>query len=54
MDKRDFTVIENEKTVEKKVEKKSTGRSTNPILKKFTEFHRENCGKFTVKDILKK
>lgn len=54
MDKRDFTVIERETTkTEEKVQKK-TVLQTNPIVKKFVEFHHENIGKFNVKDLFKK
>lgn len=53
MDKREFTVIENETKVEEKIEKKSV-LQTNPIMKKFVEFHQENIGKFSVKDLFKK
>ncbi len=54
MDKREFTIIENKtETVEKHTEKKSS-RQTNPIAKKFLEFHNENIGKFSVKDLFKK
>lgn len=48
---RDFKVIENEKLKEKSV-KKSV--QTNPIAKKFVEFHHENPEKFSVKDLFKK
>lgn len=54
MDKREFTVIENDIKVEEKIEKKSVIHATNPIVKKFAEFHRENLGKFSVKDLFKK
>ena len=53
MDKREFTVIENETTADEKTEKKSVRHSTNPILKKFVQFHKENLGKFSVKDLFK-
>ncbi len=53
MDKREFTVIENETKTEEKVQKK-TVLQTNPIVKKFVEFHQENIGKFSVKDLFKK
>lgn len=55
MDKRDLTVIENKSMTEK-----STGvevvkkLQTNPIVKKFTEFHYEKVEKFTVRDLFKK
>ncbi len=48
MDKRDLTVIENTQITEK-VEKK-TSRQTNPIAKKFVEFHNEK-EKLRVKDL---
>ncbi len=54
MDKREFTVIENKTKTEEKVEKKSVLHSTNPIVKKFVEFHKENIGKFSVKDLFRK
>ena len=50
MDKRDFTVIENETTVKEPVK---VIRQTNPIVKKFVEFHKENPKKFSVKDLFK-
>ena len=53
MDKRDFTVIENKNKIEKKKVEKPTSRQTNPIAKKFLEFHNENLGKFNVKDLFK-
>lgn len=53
MDNREFTVIENETKTEEKVQKK-TVLQTNPIVKKFAEFHQENTGKFSVKDLFKK
>lgn len=54
MDKREFTVIENKtKTDEKPIEKK-VSHQTNPIAQKFLEFHKENLGKFSVKDLFKK
>lgn len=53
MDKREFTVIENEIKTEEKVQKKPN-LQTNPIVKKFVEFHKENMGKFSVKDLFKK
>lgn len=53
MDKREFTVIENKTGIEEKIEKKSILHS-NPIAKKFLEFHKENSGKFSVKDLFKK
>ena len=54
MDKKEFIVIENktksdEKTIEKKV-----SHQTNPIAKKFLEFHKQNLGKFNVKDLFRK
>ena len=53
MDKREFTVIDNETKTEEKVQKK-TVLQTNPIVKKFVEFQQENIGKFSVKDLFKK
>ncbi len=49
MDKRDFTVIENEKITERE-EKHSV--HTNPIAKKFVKFHNEK-EKFSVKNLFK-
>ena len=54
MDKRDFTVIENKTKADEKIEKQSVRHATNPIMKKFAEFHRENIGKFSVKELFKK
>ena len=54
MDKREFTVIENETTADEKIEQKSVRYSTNPIVKKLAEFHLQNAGKFKVKDLFKK
>lgn len=56
MDKRDFTVIENETKADEKVQEKELkpSRATNPIAKKWVEFQRENIGKFSVKDLFKK
>lgn len=54
MDKRDFTVIENVTKADEKIEKKSVHHSTNPIMKKFVEFRKENLSKFSVKDLFKK
>ena len=51
MERRDFTVIDNEKT-EQEV-KKTVVRQTNPIMKKFVQFHNEKANKFSVKDIFK-
>jgi hypothetical protein len=47
MDKREFTVIENE--TKKEVRK---SHATNPIAKNFDKFH--NDKKFSVKDLFKK
>ncbi len=53
-DDKQLRVIESEKTAEKNNPvTKATGH-TNPILKKFLEFHHENSGKFSVKDLFKK
>lgn len=56
MDKRDFTVIENETKADEKVQKKELkpSRATNPIAKKWVEFQHEKIGKFSVKDLFKK
>ena len=50
MKKRDFTVIENEVLAK---ETKQVSRHTNPIAKKFAEFHNEK-EKFSVLDLFKK
>ncbi len=52
MDKRDFTIIENNPETKKKAENKKI-RQTNPIAKKFVEFYNENPVKFTVRDLFK-
>ncbi len=54
MDKRDFTVIENKTKTEEKQAEKKVSRQTNPIAKKFLEFHNEKLDKFSVKDLFKK
>ncbi len=54
MDKRDLTLIENQTKVEEKTSEKKVLRQTNPIAKKFVEFHQENLSKFSVKDLFKK
>ena len=51
MDKRDFTVIENETKVQEPV--KTVSRHTNPIAKKFVEFRNEK-EKFSVRELFKK
>ena len=52
---RNLTVIESVKTeTETKVAKKKVSWQTNPIAKKFLDFHRENAGKFSVKDLFRK
>lgn len=53
MDKRDFTVIENKTKSENKVSVDKQIRQTNPIMKKFAQFHNENVGKFSVKDLFR-
>lgn len=53
MDKRDFTVIENETKLDEKKETKEI-RHTNPIVKKWVEFQQGGAGKFSVKDLFKK
>ena len=50
MDKRDFTLIENET----KIKEKPATHQTNPIAKKFLEFHKEKIDKFSVKELFKK
>ena len=55
MDKREFTVIENKSKIEEDIiVEKKTSLQTNPIAKSFVEFHQENLGKFSVKDLFKK
>ena len=49
MDKRDFIVIE----TKTKEPAKAVSRQTNPIAKKFVEFHNEK-EKFSVKELFKK
>jgi hypothetical protein len=49
MDKREFTVIENET---KKSEQKQIAHATNPIARKFDKFHNEK--KFSVRDLFKR
>lgn len=54
MDKRDLTVIENKSMAEKSSEVKNRRKlQTNPIVKKFVEFHNEKAESFTVKDLFK-
>ncbi len=54
MDKRDLTVIENKTMTDEKQSEKTVSHQTNPIAKKFVEFHKENMSKFSVKDLFKK
>lgn len=56
MDERKLRVLERTKTETKVEEKKDvkTSRHTNPISKRLVEFHHEQAGKFSVKDIFKK
>lgn len=52
-DERNLTLIESAKTevsVEKPVK---TSKQTNPIAKKFLEFHNSKAEKFKVKDLFK-
>ena len=51
MDKRDFIVIENETKTKEPV--RTVSSQTNPIAKKFVEFHNEK-EKFSVKELFKK
>lgn len=51
MDKREFTVIDNKTKIEKATPEKLL--HTNPIAKKFHQFHTEKIAKFSVKDIFK-
>lgn len=48
---RDFTVIDNEKKEKEMINKPV--RHTNPIVKKFVQFHSEKSSRFSVKDIFK-
>lgn len=50
MDKRELTVIENTKQIEAEKVVKPALRQTNPIAKKFAQFHNEK-EKFSVKDL---
>ena len=53
-DERNLTLIESTKVeTEAKTEKKSS-RQTNPMQKKFVEFHLDKAGKFGVKDLFKR
>ncbi len=56
MDKREFTVIENETMIKEELLEKEVKSSamTNPIAKKLSEFHNQKQGKFSVKDLFKK
>lgn len=56
MDKREFTVIENETMQKQDVLEKTSkpSRATNPIARKFAEFHNDKKGKFSVKDLFKR
>ncbi len=51
MDKREFTVIENESKIQKSAPEKTV--QTNPIAKNFYKFKTQKIGKFSVKDIFK-
>ena len=50
MDKRDLTVIENTEQIKIEKLKKTVSRQTNPIAKKYVQFHNEK-EKFSVRDI---
>lgn len=54
MDKREFRVIENKTDIVEKQAGKKVSRQTNPIAKKFLEFHNKDIGKFSVKDLFRK
>jgi len=55
MDKREFTVIENERLNKLKSEEKTEVKlQTNPIVKKMVRFHTEKAETFSVKDLFKK
>ena len=54
MDKREFTVIDNKNKFDEVSTEKIHLHQTNPIEEKFLEFHKENIGKFSVKDLFKK
>ena len=49
-----LTVIDGKKTEEKTESATQISRQTNPIMKKLLEFHVENSGNFSVKDLFKK
>jgi len=53
---RNLTVIETEKTDTKREVKTvdSNGFHSNPIAKKFLDFHNEKTHKFSVRDLFKK
>ncbi len=53
-DERNLTVIESVQTETKVETVKKTSRQTNPITKKFVEFHLDKADKFKVKDLFKK
>lgn len=53
MDKRELTVIENTKQIEAEKVSKPSSRHTNPIAKKYIQFHNEK-EKFSVKDLFKR
>lgn len=55
MDKKEFTVIENNAASDIKLEKEVKAKhQTNPIVKKLAKFHLEKAETFSVKDLFKK
>lgn len=53
-DERNLTLIQSTKVeTEAKTEKESS-RQTNPMQKKFVEFHHDKAEKFSVKDLFKR
>ncbi len=53
-DERNLKIIESAKTETKAETAVKSSRQTNPIVKKFLEFHNEKTDKFSVKDLFKK
>ena len=53
-DERKLQVIESTKTEAADETVRESSRQTNPIAGKFLKFHKENTGKFSVKDLFRK
>ena len=53
-DERNLTVIESVQTEKEAETVEKTSRQTNPITKKFVEFHLDKTEKFGVKDLFKR